>query len=275
MDVNGGASWRVFRRRRRMRHVAVFIVLYMMLGMVSSVTFLWAAVYSEWLDRSPSTKFGYSEVGPDNTVWFWQYYSRFGAYFCRTDIVSAAAPREAGPSHGPIGWRERRCPWWSVAAEENVPSPARMVGYFVVDYAFGWPVPCAGYRESGGMWNSAEAEIAPWKYRGAVIVDENFSLRKRSASGHDVVWPTRVLWRGVVANVVLLALLWAAPHVCGWWVFHKWRAFARSRPLKCPWCGLDRTGLAEDAACSGCGGREPVMSRLKGVLANSLFKGKK
>lgn len=180
-------------------------------------------------------------------------------------MVDAAAPRLIVTPQGPTNWSEGGRPWWSVAADERVPPRERAVGHFILDYAFGWPLPCASERRLMVLREVSAEEVARWNYGpGTIVTDETILLGTQRYGGRSAgVWPTHVLWRGLAANAVVMGLILAVPQLCLRGI-HGWiGARRRRRYLKCRWCRYDRSGIGERTPCPECGGLEPVKGRSK------------
>lgn len=105
------------------------------------------------------------------------------------------------------------------------------------EYANGWPVRAF----AGAHWKAGDGAPRPLIREGMTKIAGDFR-------------PTRVLWLGLVVNVlvfgvvagVLLVVVVGGPGVV--------RGIVRRRAGLCTKCGYARVGLGEGAACPECGG---------------------
>ena len=259
------------RKRLRTGRLFAFLFAYATLGAACAISIAFLrSCFAKTHDWPMPYIFGYGPSSTDGTVWYWTHSKRLGWHVCRSDVVDAAAPRQIITPMGPVGWYEGPSPWWAIAAEQPVPPtgwrPAVGTGiHAVIDVAFGWPLPCASYREHQVSRVPAAAEIAALGLRsdGTQYVQQTLILGSHRFAGFlthfgvsDGYWPTNILWRGLAANTAAIGAMLALPHL-GLIGFRLFRSRSRRRSGKCPWCGYARRGLASDQRCPECGGVEP------------------
>lgn len=258
-------------RRPRIWRLFTIISAYAALGSACALSFafLRSAFATTFKWPTPYT-FGYGPTSAQGTVWMWGSSSTFGWHVCRADVNDAAAPRQIVTPMGPVGWHVGPAPWWSIASEQPVPpsdwKPATATGINVIlDHAFGWPWPCARYREHqlSRVPTAAEDAAMGLKSDGTQYMQQTLLLGSHRFAGfltnfgiYDGYWPTNILWRGLAANTAAIGTMLALPHL-GLITFRIYRSHRRRRSGKCPWCGYSRQGLAPDQRCPECGGAEP------------------
>ena len=252
------------------RHRVVFFAAYMALGAVCALSFAFIrSAFAQSFDWPMPYTFGYGPTSREGTVWYWNSSASFGWHMCRSNVVDAAALRQIITPTGPLGWYEGPAPWWSIAAEQPSPPaawPAMTSPGFnaIVEQAFGWPFVCASFREHQVTRGPTASENAALGLRAEqLLVDQTLLLGTHRFAGaltsfgvYDGIWPTRILWRGLVANSLTLGMIFAVLHAL-FVIAGAARVAVRRRAGKCPWCGYDRGGLAADAKCPECGDVEP------------------
>ncbi len=258
------------RRGLRVERIAIVLTVYAALGVACAISFafLRSTVAGTFTWPMPYI-FGYGPPSDAGTVWSWNWSASFGWHACQTNVVDAAAPRQGITPTGPLGWYEGPAPWWSIAAEQQSPPAAWPVmtapGFnAVVEQAFGWPFPCASYREHQVTRAPTTSEIATLGLKADdTLVDQTLLLGTHRFAGaltsfgvYDGIWPTRILWRGLVANSLTLGMILALPHAL-YVIAGALRVAIRRRAGRCPWCGYHRSGLAADTRCPECGEFEP------------------
>ncbi|MGH7130416.1 MAG: hypothetical protein ACREJO_00510 [Phycisphaerales bacterium] len=143
-------------------------------------------------------------------------------------------------------------PWWLRGIEDDLPSAteANSWSIHITADAFGWPLPCAascsGRDRLSTMTQPAVLRGALWLTRPGL-----------DDTRVPMVWPTSILWRGLLADAVVLGT--------GLWILSlgltALRARWRSARNRCPRCAYLRAGLTPTAPCPECG---PASSTRRG-----------
>jgi len=115
--------------------------------------------------------------------------------------------------------------------------------------AAGWPWRAA--------WCEIKAERIPsrgghiWRVSGGLALDQDIRVAAPNTWPPDYpgVIPLRPLWLGLLGNVAVWSIAWAAL-VWGPGGLIRWR---RRRSNRCECCGYSLAGLASPALCPECG----------------------
>ena len=180
---------------------------------------------------------------PADPGWYWTstgnwLLTSLSATVTRLSELETAFPRGARP--GAWAWNTQP-PWWSIshgsAALANAP-----LGALVAETAGGWPVRCLVMIEASSVALTNEA--------GKLAAPEWLRVPCSPPTAISANVQVRVLWRGLLADTILLvtaALVVNRAH-------RLWRHSARRRRGACLDCGYDRTMLADKGIpCPECG----------------------
>jgi hypothetical protein len=215
-----------------------------------------------WLDlygSNATVEFGVSARDDSGKVWRWATYQRRGLVECNSKPVDAAQAHVWMMST-PYGWERGTPPSWAVCVEEKTVRGHEVVD--VVDSGYGWPMPCVQsrlvrLRDTTGK--PAMRQLIGAKPNEELIVPHveigvfSAALTPENARmGYGEIWPTRVLWMGLMVNVAVWTLgAFALLSVPSTYRFIR----ARHRRLKgrCVHCGYSLAGMTVSAPCPECG----------------------
>lgn len=128
----------------------------------------------------------------------------------------------------------------------------------IVDSAFGIPFPALA-MSSDLRWNPSEVDVSDG-IAVRPLTDAERAARSQSGRGSGPLgWlPTRVLWSGMLANILIGALVCATP-LLAWSVLKVARSRARTSRGRCSACGYGPWNGS--AVCPECGRRCPPVAR--------------
>lgn len=114
------------------------------------------------------------------------------------------------------------------------------------DVAFGWPLRCLHARASRLLTVSGR-ELSSVAH--GVLLDVPFL---KTNFNHDGLWPTHVLWMGLLGNVLFWSIVSMLPRLA-WRRYKKVVANHRKEKGLCTACGYDRSATSNGSACPECG----------------------
>lgn len=225
------------------------------LGIALSLTTLTAIVpccfiLSPQFQRFPSEQSRLMGKWEDGTKWAASIYQR--PFVLHVD--SQFWREEANPSPGSHPQGAEKPPSWTFAAEHHVmPDEFKLPhdSVFVDDVGFGWPKPLLAYRV---LW---EADAASASYKPRVI--DGVRIRFVWGHGETPIWPTRILWRGLLTDVLTMlpiaAVLVAIP------VFlRRLRRSLRKEYRRCGNCGYAAIADKPEWICPECGSTQQLVA---------------
>lgn len=205
------------------------------------------------------SRIGVGPLSANKQAWVWGVSDRFGqsellgqivnermakAYDIPQppDIAAKRTPRGPAPSWSIVS-RMPTPPHVVVTQEERFPS--------FEEQAYGWPARSLSYRKESfeerlvrvpGATGKVEAEFE-MTFDGAFYAE----VIPPRLFYHSNQWPTDIIWRGMILNV----LFFAAVFSCPWWMgsLVRWR---RARAGRCVRCGYSIAGLSSEK-CPECG----------------------
>jgi len=161
------------------------------------------------------------------------------------------------------------CPSWIYGAEHLRAESAglgNLDSFAVVDVGFGWPKPLVAYRTHWDV-NSASKAVRPRTIYGT-------QFRLGSGFSETPVWPTRILWSGLLFDLLVMVPM-AALIVYSPSAVRAARRSPRREYQHCAACGYARFGETEEWTCPECGSfqrLEPPIGWTIRFSALSFFK---
>lgn len=219
--------------------------------------------------------YGAGALSPGGAAWAWCSFSCRGEHrwWCypvneadraaleRDGICRANYARGESPAWGGLG--DRPFP-----PESFHPAPiaggSSEAGPMITVVAFGWPAPCVSERveylrevpysaeELRALGGRVGAATSGWVQDRADSIA--YSTPLAAAGVHDGYWPTRIVWSGLLLDVLVMTALIATPRGLMGALRHV-RSARRARAGACPWCGYERGAIPAHAACPECGRR--------------------
>ncbi|MEZ6211786.1 MAG: hypothetical protein R3B46_11145 [Phycisphaerales bacterium] len=152
--------------------------------------------------------------------------------------------------------------WWMRAA--SVPDDTLS---YTWEIAHGWPLPLISSGALGTVNPDATTTDTSWGHDRPSIKRLTIHMPARPANttimlGLPMQYPTRIIWRGLIANTLFYALIvWLLLALLA----ASRRALRRKRN-KCEWCAYSLAGLDSATRCPecGCAVRRPAPSPLEG-----------
>lgn len=242
--------------------LTVFIAV-LLCGMQSS------DVMAIWNSRQPDII-----VGPLNSegfAWVSKTWISLGRTYCESDVVDRQmakgymASKRAIASPNVISRND--IPPWSIVTRISTPPqavlPREGISSSICEFAYGWPARCLSYRiefieelrmarpasVAGDVWGQSFRFISGGPtFSNAIHAD----LLGEGWVAHDGNWPSQIIWRGMILNVLFFTAVFGSP----WWIraLVRWR---RARNGRCVRCGYSIAELNSEK-CPECGSAAAV-----------------
>ncbi|MBN8596754.1 MAG: hypothetical protein J0L78_03680 [Planctomycetes bacterium] len=207
-------------------------------------------VMSSRFQQLPFTETKFTgRLAAEQTSWFVTIYSRPLVLHVRTQLWQSTDGAATGAFDG-----AEALPNWTVVAEQTLlhqPDGKPSESVFVDDIGIGWPKPLLAYRV---IWegDKAKATFVPRIVYGAKI---SFL----PGVGETPIWPTRVLWRGLLFNwFAMLPIATALVFIP--LIVQSFRRSFRQEFQRCGNCGYSRLGDSTQWVCSECGSAQTLVA---------------
>lgn len=260
-----GPSLRGMRQKMRWQRGLVFVVVLVASVAIACVLpFVICALEAYQPANARSTpRIGVGPQSANKQVWAWSCSDGLGCSELLAQVVNESMarsyeivpPPETGlkqpvlstPPYWSIVSRQPTPPHVVVTQEERFPS--------LQEEAYGWPARSLSYRKE-----AFEERVfrAPG---GSGKTEVEFEMSFDGAASAEVIpswlfyhsnqWPTHIIWRGMIVNVLFFAAVLGSP----WWI-RALRRWWRARTGRCVRCGYSIAGL-KSGKCPECGWAAP------------------
>ncbi|MBN8598711.1 MAG: hypothetical protein J0L78_13655 [Planctomycetes bacterium] len=225
------------------------------------------AVWLFRLGENARFEWGETPLRENGRAWRWTVVNSLARTTVNSDVEDAARIEQWKDMHYGDGVVavEGASPWWSISIEQ--PVPPVLHGTFdemmpsVVDDAFGFPwrcmarrIECYDIRFNKGMKGTPPVTAGMGRTSGFPLLVSGVRIEIPVLGGvtNSGWWPTRVLWFGLLADLVFFAAIWL---LIGFtWRRAVWlKEERRRRKGLCAGCCYRMTGIEIGAKCPECG----------------------
>lgn len=185
---------------------------------------------------------GHTEFSPAGFAWNWTADYRLGSVVVNSRVID----RKFANNVALQSPTDESAPQWSIVKEKPAPPEVSLpYGAPFVDAGFGWPLPCLAYRVDNSKPNQPSSS---WGDR--IIYGSPIQILP--ASMQSPIWPTRLLWRGLVVDAIaIFPIAFAVVFVPS--LVRSRKAAERTSRGTCGSCGYPKSVLGGDWKCPECG----------------------